>query len=172
VRRALSGRLGKAEKIMMTTHERLDALIKVARERVAEGRSFKEFEQLYYRLRHLANPQEALEVEVKWNNFLKEVEVASWDEDFLKAISGENQEERHNNLFDANSYYNSNKSSGAYSISTSAAGGTLNPSPGSIQMSNKALVDEIIKIQKEQELAEKVKAEWERTRLANANSNS
>ena len=89
---------------MQTLMDRLDALIKVTRERASEGRGINEFDKLYHALRNMGSDKEALEMERKWNELFKEIDLNNWDEKFLKAVAGE--ENNPNNLFytDAQAY--------------------------------------------------------------------
>jgi len=89
---------------MQTLMDRLDALIKVTRERANEGRSINEFDKLYHALRNMSSDQEAVEMVRKWNELEKELKLNNWDEHFLKAVAGE--EKNPDNLFytDAQAY--------------------------------------------------------------------
>ena len=74
---------------MQTLMDRLDALIKVTRERANEGRSINEFDKLYHALRGMSSDEEAVEMVRKWHELEKELKLNSWDEQFLKAVAGE-----------------------------------------------------------------------------------
>ena len=74
---------------MQTLMDRLDALIKVTRERASEGRGINEFDRLYHALRNMGSDKEAIEMERKWNELLREIELNNWDERFLKTVAGE-----------------------------------------------------------------------------------
>lgn len=89
---------------MQTLMDRLDALIKVTRERANEGRSINEFDKLYHALRGMSSDEEAVEMVRKWHELEKELKLNSWDEQFLKAVAGE--ENNPDNLFytDAQTY--------------------------------------------------------------------
>ena len=53
---------------MRTLMDRLDALIKITRERASEGRGINEFDKLYHVLRNMSsNEEETMEMMRKWN---------------------------------------------------------------------------------------------------------
>jgi ureidoglycolate hydrolase len=119
--------------------DRLDALIKVTRERASEGRGINDFDRLYHSLRNMCSDKEALEMERKWFELQKEISLDKWDEAFLTAVAGDNdKDDEANNLFYTGS--------GAYTFTQNHTTYT--------QLNQESLVKAVIEMQKQKQMAE------------------
>lgn len=136
---------------MQTLMDRLDALIKVTRERASEGRGINEFDRLYHALRNMGSDKEAIEMGRKWNELHKEISLNKWDEQFLKAVAGE--ENNPDNLF--------------YSSTDHYTHTQLHQE----QLTKNELVKAFLEMQKQKQLAE-LELERDKMRLEHANSNA
>lgn len=143
---------------MQTLMDRLDALIKVTRERASEGRGINDFDRLYHSLRNMCSDKEALEMERKWFELQKEISLDKWDEAFLTAVAGDNDKDNEENNLFYNSIY---ADAQAYTLARNHTTHT--------QLNQESLVKAVIEMQKEIQKAELEKeiqkAELENVRL-------
>lgn len=69
-------------------NERIERLIKVAKERMVGESDIGGFIELRDRLEDLLSHEEQEELTKAWENMLVEVKLGEWDEDFLKVVDG------------------------------------------------------------------------------------
>lgn len=71
-------------------NERIERLVKVAKERLVENHAtdISNLHEMRDRLEDLLSDKEQEELTRAWENMLVEVKLGEWDEDFLKIIDG------------------------------------------------------------------------------------
>lgn len=77
---------------MSDTDDRIDRFIAIAKARITDGRDNSKqylWRSLYTQLKDALPEDDANELERRWNEVQRQIKLAQWDENFLKAIIDE-----------------------------------------------------------------------------------